>query len=48
MNRIKICVALLLAGFLSACATPKPVHCTDIDDQLRPVNKGMVELHEQQ
>lgn len=31
---------------LLGCATPQAKHCSEIDDVIRPVNKGMVEIDE--
>ena len=45
MNKlIKLLFIYLYFSMLYGCATPQAKHCSEIDDVIRPINKGMFEI----
>lgn len=45
---IKLFFIYACFSLLSGCSTPQAKHCSEIDDVIRPINKGMVEIDEEQ
>ena len=43
---IKLFFIYACFSMLYGCATPQAKHCSEIDDVIRPINKGMVEIDE--